>query len=522
MTQRKVFLVVLFFIFVVSFVSRLNILSNSFVSDDFVLIVNNSFIQSTQNFFKVINPINLFKVLPIKCGARPITVATYILEYSVYGLNPLGYHLSNLLIHCFNVVLVFVFAYFLINRKKLLFACAAALFFSLHPIQSEVVSVIGFRANLLSVLFALLSLNCVSLLEFTAKKYYKILYVLVLVFAILSLLSKENSLILPILFILMYFIIYKKSINKKISIVSFVIISIIFLFFWIERFPVPLYYSIYPQIDTNLIPMANISLYLKIIITSLFYNVLHVIYPIDLASDYTLIFSNFKIFITLIALILIIYFSVYKNKSKVLLFAFLFSVITYLPISNLIPLVNTVADRYMYMTMIGVSFIFALLVLKIFDINKKIAYIFFVSLVILFAFCSYERGKIYSNSYLLYSDAIKKVPNNARVVYNMGVSYFANNEFDNAILQLKKSFEINPFYFTDRVWFITGLSYEKLGDKQNALKYYYKAFLINPSDKEIVDTFISQFNSKQEVKDFIVSHSTFIRENIIKAVEEHK
>ena len=522
MTYKKAFLVALFFIFIVSFVSRLNILNNSFVSDDFVLIVNNSFLQSTQNFFKVINPVNFFKVLPIKCGARPITVATYILEYSVYKLNPFGYHLSNLLLHCFNVLLVFIFAYLLIDRKKLLFACVAALFFSLHPIQSEVVSVIGFRANLLSVFFALLSLNCVSLLEFTKKKYYKFLYVLVFVFAILSLLSKENALVLPVLFILMYFIIYKKPVNKQISIISFAVISIIFLFFWIERFPVPLYYSIYPQIDTNLIPLANISLYLKIIITSLFYNVIHILYPANLAADYTLIFSNFKTFIMLIALILTILFFIYKNKSKVLLFAFLFSFITYLPVSNLIPLVNTIADRYMYMTMIGVSFIFALLILRIFDINKKIAYIFFISLMIIFAFYSYERGTVFSNSYLLYSDEIKKATNNVRVAYNMGVSYFANNEFNNAILQLKRAFEINPFYCTDRVWFLIGLSYEKSDNKQEALKYYYKAFLINPSDNEIADTFISQFNSKQAVKDFILSHSTFIREDIIKVIEEYK
>ena len=85
MLRVRTFLVVLLFVFVVSFVSRINILNNSFVLDDFVLIVNNSFIQSTQNFFTVINPINFFKVLPIRCGARPITVATYIVDY-LYGI----------------------------------------------------------------------------------------------------------------------------------------------------------------------------------------------------------------------------------------------------------------------------------------------------------------------------------------------------------------------------------------------------------------------------------------------------
>ena len=518
MLRVRTFLVVLLFVFVVSVVSRINILNNSFVLDDFVLIVNNSFIQSTQNFFTVINPINFFKVLPIRCGARPITVATYIVDYSLWNLNPFGYHLSNLLIHCLNVLLVFLLAYFLINRKKLLFAIVVSLFFSLHPIQSEVVTVIGFRANILFAFFALLALDSVILLKFCSPKYNKLLLLFIVLFSVLSLLSKENAVILPFIFMLIYFMFYRNSINKKISIISFVIILFVFLFFWLERFPVPLYYSIYPEIDANLVPISCISLYFKVVFTALFDNLIHILYPVNLCVDYTLNFSIYKIIVVFLLAVVSVCFFIYK-KSKYFIFALLFSIITYLPVSNLIPLVNTVADRYMYMTMIGFSFMFGLIVLKIFEINKKLAYMFFVSLMILFICGSFERGKTYSNSYLLYSDAIQKSPNNVRTVYNMGVAFFANNEYDKAIQQFEKAFKINPFYFTDRNWFITALSYDKLGNKDMALKYYHKSLLLNPSDNEIKEAFLSQFETKEDAIQFILQHTKYISANVIKAIE---
>ena len=518
MLRVRTFLVVLLFVFIVSFVSRINILNNSFVLDDFVLIVNNSFIQSTQNFFTVINPVNFFKVLPIRCGARPITVATYIVDYSLWNLNPFGYHLFNLLLHCLNVLLVFFISYFLINRNKFLFAIVVSLFFSLHPIQSEVVSVIGFRANMLFVFFALLALDSVILLKFFSPKYNKLLFFFIFLFSILSLLSKENAIILPFVFMLIYFMFYRNSINKKISIISFVVISFIFLFFWLERFPVPLYYSIYPELDTNIIPLSNIELYFKTIVTALFDNLMHIVYPVNLCVDYTLNLSIYKIIIVFSLAVLSVCFFIYK-KAKYFIFALLFSLITYLPISNLIPLVNTIADRYMYMPMIGFSFMFGLIVLKIFEINKKLAYIFFVSLMILFICGSFERGKTYSNSYLLYSDAIQKSPNNVRTVYNMGIAFFANNEYDKAIQQFEKAFKINPFYFTDRNWFVTALSYDKLGNKDMALKYYHKSLLLNPLDDEIKEVFLSQFETKENAIQFILQHTKYISANLIKAIE---
>ena len=53
-----------------------------------------------------------------------------------------------------------------------------------------------------------------------------------------------------------------------------------------------------------------------------------------------------------------------------------------------------------------------------------------------------------------------------------------------------------------------------------ALKYYHKAFLLNPYDDEIKNAFLSQFETKKEAIQFISQHTKYISENIIKAVEK--
>ena len=97
------YLTFIIFVFVVSFVSRYNSLFGQYVLDDFVLIVYNKFITDINNIFLLLNPINIFEVLPIRCGARPVTIATLIVDFWVGNLNPFWYHLTNLFLHSRNL-----------------------------------------------------------------------------------------------------------------------------------------------------------------------------------------------------------------------------------------------------------------------------------------------------------------------------------------------------------------------------------------------------------------------------------
>ena len=175
------------FIFVVSFVSRYSVLFGHYVLDDFVLIVYNRFITDINNIFLLLNPVNIVEVLPIKCGARPITIATLMIDFWIGALNPFWYHLTNLLLHSINSCLVFSFCY-LLKKDISLFPVSSALFFSLHPIQTEVVSVISFRADLLLVFFSLLALNMINFLNIHSIKEVnkKIIFLFVFLFVFFS------------------------------------------------------------------------------------------------------------------------------------------------------------------------------------------------------------------------------------------------------------------------------------------------------------------------------------------------
>lgn len=95
----------------------------------------------------------------------PVTWLTLGLDYVLWGLDPAGYHLTNLLLHGLNAAVFFVLAVRLLDlavagapaRAVRLGAAAAALAFALHPLRVESVAWITERRDVVSGLFALLT-----------------------------------------------------------------------------------------------------------------------------------------------------------------------------------------------------------------------------------------------------------------------------------------------------------------------------------------------------------------------------
>jgi tetratricopeptide (TPR) repeat protein len=159
----------------------------------------------------------------------------------------------------------------------------------------------------------------------------------------------------------------------------------------------------------------------------------------------------------------------------------------------------------MYLPMIGISMIFGYVIVKVLKIvNPKIIYTFVIILFSMYALISYQRGKVYNNQYALYKDAVSKNSQNVRTAYNMAVAYVANKEFNNAIKQFDDVIKINPIYRRDQVWLLTAISYESLGQKDLAKKYYYKAFLLNYKDSNIFKQFEESFNDISQAKQYLI------------------
>jgi tetratricopeptide (TPR) repeat protein len=128
---------------------------------------------------------------------RPLTSFSYWLDANIWGLNPAGFHLVNILLHFFNGLLVLLIFVKLGIRRPLAFF--GALLFSAFPIHFENVSWISGRPDLLAFFFAALSVYC--FIQYRAHRG-RLLLAASSLFYLFALLSKESAIFLILLFFL--------------------------------------------------------------------------------------------------------------------------------------------------------------------------------------------------------------------------------------------------------------------------------------------------------------------------------
>ncbi len=142
------------------------VLWNGFCGDDHFLFVNNSFYRNPSNIVRIFRP--GYNVSPEavqygyaadkgtgSVGYRPVTTASFFLDSFFWKDIPAGYHLTSLLWHAANVVLVYEVALVLASPQV---AFVAALIFAIHPVNTEAVAAIGYRSDLLACFFLLTAL----------------------------------------------------------------------------------------------------------------------------------------------------------------------------------------------------------------------------------------------------------------------------------------------------------------------------------------------------------------------------
>ena len=94
---------------------------------------------------------------PYLANFLPLHLLSYLVDYSLWGLNPFGYHLQSVLLHALNAALVWTVVRRMFGGRAL--PLLSALFFAVSPAHVEAVAWISIRKDLLSTTFALLSLD---------------------------------------------------------------------------------------------------------------------------------------------------------------------------------------------------------------------------------------------------------------------------------------------------------------------------------------------------------------------------
>jgi len=199
--DRVIYLIV----FIVSVLIYSNTFNHQFAYDDFSVITGNEFTKkgfsgivdhfTHDSFYGFTGKENLFK------GGRyrPLSLATFSIEYGLFGENPQVNHIINVLLYGFTGVLVFYLLAILffkgrktLNLKDKIFSIplVATMLFVTHPIHTEVVANIKGRDEILVFLFSILSL--IWAIKYIQDNDWKSL-LWSCVFLFIGLFSKENA-----------------------------------------------------------------------------------------------------------------------------------------------------------------------------------------------------------------------------------------------------------------------------------------------------------------------------------------
>ncbi len=472
-------------------------LNNDFITnwDDKGYIIDNEYVKD----LSLEGIVNIFANYDYS-NYHPITILTYALEYKMFGLNPKAYHISNLLLHLLNIILVYFFVSLLC--KKRVIALVTALLFAIHPMHVESIAWISERKDLLYALFFIGAL--ISYLFYLKKpKSYKYLILTFVLFA-LSLMSKSAAVIFPVaLFAVDYYYKRKIRLNNLLEKLPFFILSGIFG-----------YINIIAQKAGGAIDTAPIyGFFDKIFLVS--YSIVFYIIKLFIPGDLSALhyypdkvggLFPLEYYIAPILLILIIW-AIYKNRlyKREIIFGTLFFIITIGLTIQIIPFGQAiVSERYTYIPYIGLFFIIGLiynniLETKNYSIKKLIPYVSLsiIGAVIILSVLTIERNKVWKNGNILFTDVINKYPDKAYGYYNRAAYKLHKNDLKGAISDFNKAIDAYPNYFD--AYINRGVTKQKANQYSEAIIDFNKAETIIPNHPNI---YLNRGGSKFSLKNY--------------------
>ncbi len=490
-------------IFIVFLVVGLGIYANSFDNeffwDDDDSIVKNVYIKDWKylpNFFTE----NLIAGAgQVTNYYRPILLISFALDHHLWGLDPLGFHFTNSLIHIFCAWLLFL----IFNRLALgsgkggisgFLAFSAALLFLIHPLQTEAVTYVAGRADPLSTLFSLLSIwffiGFRSLPEGKKSRYFWCI-----TFFILGILTKEQVIILPLLFMLIDMVFFIKKIDKKrvVGVLkrSLLPLSLSALYFVLHftflDFKGDTLFDYHNTVyDSS--PLVRLFTFFFVILSYL--KLLFVPTGLHMAREVEPVASFLSwpvaLFLMLSAILIFVCFKTWK-ENKLITFGFLWFIIILLPRTNILSINRPMYEHWLYLPMAGfwLAF-FSLISLLLGKVNKdkvkktiaSVLLIIFAIYSLQFAYLTVKRNNDWQDPITFYEKNLKYTPNSFIQRNNLGMAYAGVGEYEKAITEYEKAIEIKDIY--PQVHHNMANVLVALGEYEKAITEYEKAIEMSP------------------------------------------
>jgi len=462
-------------IIILGFSVYINSIGGQFIWDDELLVRDNPYIKSPSNVVKIFTE-NVGAGVGISSNFyRPLQLFSYLINYSLFGLDVKGYHLTNIILH----ILVALSVYWMVTilYKDNLLSLLTGIFFVIHPIQTECVSYIAGRADLLAGLFVLLCFICyVKYLRSGGEG----IYLVMLLSYVCALLSKENSLILPVLLLLYHYVF-----REKLRIKRFIpVIAITFCYYLLRcaviNFPAPTL-SIMATLSERILGFfAAITSYIRLLLL-----------PFNLHMEHrSRLFSFFSPVVMLgMAITFLSLFYVFKKRKKnsLIFFSILWFFVALLPQSNLYPINAYMAEHWLYIPSIGFFLIVsnALIGLSRRKEFRLFAAFFTMGLIVFYSCLTIKQNKYWMEPISFYQRTLKYAPDSARLYFRIANTYSdigrkekAIEAYKKAIEMYKKILEINPDSI--EAYYCLGDAYRYIGKIDKAIFAFKTMIKLNP------------------------------------------
>ncbi len=501
-------LVVILLIVILGIVAYVNCLNGAFIWDDNSFIVENRYIKDIKLIPYYFTAKEALAGSSL-CGEnyRPFFILSFAIDYFFWKLNSFGYHVTNLLFHILNAILVFYLVATLVRDK--ITGLFASLLFLVHPVHTEAVAWISGRADVLFLFFYLIAFGA-----YIKSRNSKgaVFYFISVFFFTCSLLSKEMAASLPLL-IIAYDLIFKikeRFVAKMARYLPFFAILEIYI---ITRFNVigKLAQSRYwtGSAYTTFLTMARgVVYYLRLLI-----------WPTNLCVDYSTFPVSSSIrepgVIISIAILLLLTGTaiVLKKRYKIISFAFFWFFITLLPVSNIIPIKILIAERFLYLPSIGFFLTLAIVLKALYRRSafRIVSIAFLVILVTIYSFLTVRRNILWKDPLVFFCEIVRQCPDNARMHNNLGKAYYEIGKTQKAIDSFKKAIELTPDF--EIAWNNLGLAHYQAGEKKEALASFRKAIEINPASAEAYNNLGSTYYKWGNIEEAISAYTKSIALN---------
>lgn len=438
----------------------------------------------------------------------PMVYTVFFFEYKMWGLNPFGYHLVNILIHITNALLLWL----VLKRLRIRGAWLAAAIFAMHPVNVETVAWITELKNTMMGLFSLLSVlawwSFINRAETKTKDW--LIYLLSLVLFLLALFSKTTACTVPVamLLILWFKKIRIRGRNLRL-IIPYVLLAV-------ATGTITILWEQVRGIGGEALELNYLERVL-VAARALYFYMGKFILPVNLMFNYPLWDVDWTRAVDYVwaLVVILVTAALWFFRSKIgrgPFTAALYFAITLAPVLGFVSIYthyySYVADHYVYMACIGPIVLFAAVVSLIRDktsaITRSAITVCLAAVLVIFGVLTWRQSHIYKDLETLWQDTLEKNPDSLLAEVNMGVLLQQRGDTEGALKKFYRALEILPN--DEQAYFNIGNIYKSQGRLDDAIECYRKALEILPefiaARTNLANTFKMQGRMDQAVKQY--------------------